>query len=243
MKPPRVYHRAPMQVGRDATLDEAASRHLTRVLRMRSGEAVTLFDGAGGEHHGTIRSVERDSVRVRIERFDPIERESALQVGLAQVVSAGELMDLTVQKAVELGVAWIQPLLARRGKVRLEPDRAVKRVQHWERVAIAACEQCGRNRLPAVRPVLELASWLGTRASGQCGLLLDPESALRLSQAGPLDGEITLLVGGESGFAEEEIELAGQWGFRAVQLGPRVLRTETAGLAALAALQALRGDF
>ena len=232
-----------MQVGRDATLDEAASRHLTRVLRMRTGETVTLFDGAGGEYHGTIRSVERDSVRVRVERFDTVERESALQVGLAQVVSAGELMDLTVQKAVELGVVWVQPLLARRGKVRLEPERAVKRVQHWQRVAIAACEQCGRNRLPAVLPVLELTDWLGARASGQCGLLLDPDATLRLSQAGPLEGEITLLAGGESGFAEDESALARQWGFLAVQLGPRVLRTETAGVAALAALQALQGDF
>jgi 16S rRNA (uracil1498-N3)-methyltransferase len=232
-----------MQVGRDTTLDEAASRHLTRVLRMRPGEGVTLFDGAGGEYHGAIRSVERDSVRVRTERFDPVERESALQVGLAQVVSAGELMDLTVQKAVELGVVWIQPLLARRGKVRLEPERAVKRVSHWQRVAIAACEQCGRNRLPAVLPVLELTDWLGARASGQCSLLLDPDSTLRLSEAGPLEGEITVLAGGESGFAEEETALARQWGFLAVQLGSRVLRTETAGPAALAALQALRGDF
>jgi 16S rRNA (uracil1498-N3)-methyltransferase len=232
-----------LQAGRDATLDAAASRHVSRVLRMQAGEQLTLFDGEGGEYRAAIRSLERDAVRVRIEAFEPTERESALRIGLAQVISAGELMDLTVQKAVELGAVWIQPLLARRSKVRLEGDRAQRRVQHWQRVAIAACEQCGRNRLPPVHPVLALADWLGTRASTQRGILLDPASSLRLSQAGPMEGEIALLAGAESGLSEEENAMARYMGFVAVSLGPRVLRTETAGLAALAAMQALSGDF
>ena len=243
MKPPRVYHPGPLQAGRDACLDESASRHLSRVLRMRGGEPVTLFNGEGGEYRAVIRSAERDAVRVRIEAFDPAERESSLRIGLAQVISAGERMDLTVQKAVELGAAWIQPLLARQGKVRLEADRAERRVRHWRKVVIAACEQCGRNRLPTVAPVLALADWLGTRDSARRGILLDPASALRLSRAGPMEGEIALLAGAESGFTEEENAMARHMGFVAVSLGPRVLRTETAGLAALAAMQALWGDF
>jgi 16S rRNA (uracil1498-N3)-methyltransferase len=170
-----------------------------------------------------------------------------LRVGLAQVVSAGERMDLTVQKAVELGAVWVQPLLSRRGKVRLGDERADKRVQHWQRVAIAACEQCGRNRVPAVQPVLELADWLGKFCHAQGGMLrgivLEPGAALRLSQAGPLSGEVVLLAGAESGFGDEEVALVQRMGFVAVRLGPRVLRTETAGLAALAAMQALWGDF
>ena len=247
MKLPRVYHRAPIQVGRDATLDEGPSRHLARVLRMRPGDVITLFDGEGGEYRAAIRTLERDSVRVRIEAHAPIERESALRVGLAQVVSAGERMDLTMQKAVELGAVWIQPLLSSRGKVRLGDERADKRVLHWQRVAIAACEQCGRNRVPVVHPVLDLADWLGRLGDAQRGMLrgivLAPGAALRLSQAGPLAGEVALLAGAESGFAGEEVALVERMGFVAVRLGPRVLRTETAGLAALAAMQALWGDF
>lgn len=236
-----------MQVGRDTTLDDGPSRHVARVLRMRPGDAITLFDGEGGEYRAAIRTLERDSVRVRVEAHAPIERESALRVGLAQVVSAGERMDLTVQKAVELGVVWIQPLLARRGKVRLGDERADKRVQHWQRVAIAACEQCGRNQVPAVKPLLDLADWLSTLSDAQrgmlCGIVLEPGASLRLSQAGPLAGEVVLLAGAESGFADEELALVRRMGFVAVSLGPRVLRTETAGMAALAAMQALWGDF
>jgi 16S rRNA (uracil1498-N3)-methyltransferase len=242
MRAPRVYHPAALQVGRDATLDEAASRHLTRVLRMRIGEPLTLFDGSGGEYRGVIRSLERHGVRVRIEAFHPIERETPLKIGLAQVISAGDLMDLTVQKAVELGAAWIQPLAAQRAKVRLDQPRAERRVAHWQRVAVAACEQCGRNTVPRVAPVLELAEWLARGAPCAHRILLDPLASTPISRAGPLSGETVLLVGAESGLSDEEAALAGTHGFAAVNLGPRVLRTETAGLAALAALQALWGD-
>ena len=242
MKPPRVYHRGPLQTGRDVTLDEAASRHLGRVLRMRPGDPVTLFDGSGGEYRAVLRTAERDAMRARIESFEARERESALRVGLAQAISGAELMDLTVQKAVELGAAWIQPLLSLRTKIRLEPVRAQRRVEHWQRIAIAACEQCGRNVVPAVRPVCSLADWLGSRVPGAHGILLDPDSDTLLSRAGPVAGETALLVGPESGFAEEENAMARHMGLQPVNLGPRVLRTETAGLAALAVMQALWGD-
>ncbi|MCC7081221.1 MAG: 16S rRNA (uracil(1498)-N(3))-methyltransferase [Burkholderiales bacterium] len=247
MKLPRVYHRAALQVGRDITLEQGPSQHLTRVLRMRPGDALIVFDGAAGEYRAAIRTLERDGVRVRVEAHTLVERESDLRVGLVQVVSAGERMDLTVQKAVELGVAWIQPLLAQRGKVRLDGERAGKRVQHWQRIAIAACEQCGRNRVPAVRPVLDLTAWLGAlpgvQAGSARGIVLAPGSVPRLSQLAPPASETALVVGGESGFAAEEIALIEHLGFVAVSLGPRVLRTETAALAALAAMQALWGDF
>ena len=243
MKPPRVYHPASLHVGRDAILDETASRHLTRVLRMRAGEKVVLFDGTGGEYHGTLLSLAHKGVRVRIEGFEPIEREAPLAIGLAQVISAGELMDLTVQKAVELGAAWIQPLLADRGKVRLGSERAERRVLHWQRVAAAACEQCGRNRVPQIAPVRELPQWLADGPLPAQRIVLDPRAEQRLSTAGPLSGETVLLVGAEAGLSEQEVAMAVRCSFVPAHLGPRVLRTETAGLAALAALQALWGDF
>ena len=242
MGAPRVYHPEHLQVGRDVTLDRAASHHLARVLRVSVGNPVVLFDGTGGEYHGVIRSNDRAAVRVRCESYDPVERESPLNVGLAQVISSGERMELTVQKAVELGVAWIQPLTARRGKVRLKDERAERRTLHWQRIVVAACEQCGRNRVPPVRPIAELTYWLGAVTAAGTHLVLEPDAEQQLSRIARIDGELIVLAGGESGFAAEDIEAAVLRGFKAVRLGPRTLRTETAGLAALAALQALWGD-
>lgn len=243
MKSPRVYHPSRLQVGRDTTLDDAASHHLGRVLRMKAGDPVVLFDGTGGEYRGTIRGTERSGVRVRVESFDEIERESKLRVGLVQSVSAGERMEFTLQKAVELGVAWIQPIVTRRSKVRLEGERADKRAIHWQRVVNAACQQCGRNRVPEVRPLLEFTAWLAEPPGAKHRLVLQPEAPRRLSESGPIDDTVELLAGAEAGLADEEMDLVLQYGFVPVRLGPRVLRTETAGLAALAALQALWGDF
>lgn len=232
-----------MQVGRDVTLDRAASHHLARVLRIAVGDAVILFDGTGGEHRGVVRTKERDAVRVRSEAYAPVERESPLRIGLAQVISSGERMEFTVQKAVELGVAWIQPLTARLGKVRLKDERAERRTLHWQRIVIAACEQCGRNRVPVVRPIADLIDWLGVVERGPRRLVLEPRSEQRLCALAPIDGEdVIVLAGGESGFAGEDVEAAVLSGFTPVRLGPRTLRTETAGLAALAAMQALWGD-
>ena len=243
MSPPRVYHSERLQVGRDMTLDRAASHHLTRVLRLGVGDAVVLFDGTGGEYRGSVRSSERDRARVRCETFDPAEREAPLKVGLAQVISSGDRMEFTVQKVVELGVAWIQPLTARRGKVRLKDERAERRTQHWQRIVISACEQCGRNRVPLVHPIADLTQWLGRLVDGGVRLVLEPGADERLSQLAIPAAEVIMLAGGESGFAAEDIDAAVLSGFKRVQLGPRTLRTETAGLAALAALQALWGDF
>ena len=238
----RVYHSEHLQVGRDVTLGRAASHHLARVLRISAGDPVVLFDGSGGEYHGVVRSNERDAVRVRCESFDPVERESPLNIGLAQVISSGERMEFTVQKAVELGVAWIQPLTARRGKVRLKDERAERRTLHWQRIVVAACEQCGRNRVPLVRPIADLTHWLGAVTGSGLRLVLEPDAEQRLSEIARIEGELTVLAGGESGFAAEDIEAAVLREFKPVRLGPRTLRTETAGLAALAALQSQWGD-
>src|SRR5262245_49928116 len=181
MSPPRVYHPENLQVGRDVTLGRAASHHLARVLRLAAGDPVVLFDGNGGEYRGVVRSNDRDAVRVRSESYDAVERESPLRVGLAQVISSGERMDFTVQKAVELGVAWIQPLTARRGKVRLKDERAERRTLHWQRIVVAACEQCGRNRVPPVRPIADLTPWLGAVSGGEMRIVLEPEAEQRLS--------------------------------------------------------------
>jgi 16S rRNA (uracil1498-N3)-methyltransferase len=243
MRSPRVYHPDRLQIGRDATLDEASSHHLGRVLRMKVGDDVVLFDGAGGEYRALIRGMERSGVRVRVEAFEDVERESGLEIGLVQAVSAGERMEFTLQKSVELGAAWIQPILARRSKVRLEGERAERRVAHWQRVVNAACEQCGRNRVPRVRPLLEFTAWLGEPAAARHRLMLQPAADRRLSECGPLRESVELLAGSEGGLADEETALARHYGFVPVRLGPRVLRTETAALAALAALQALWGDF
>jgi len=242
MQRPRVYHSQQLQTGRDFTLDVAASHHLARVLRLTPGDCIYLFDGTGGEYRSVVRSIDRGVVRVRSEVFDPVERESALPVGLAQIVSSGERMEFTIRKAVELGISWIQPLTGRRGKVRLAGERVERRIAHWRRVAVSACEQCGRNRVPLIRPLTDLVVWLGEVPRTAQRLILDPNAERSLSAAGPLAGEVILLAGGESGFATEETEAAVFSGFAPVHLGPRVLRTETAGLAALAAIQALWGD-
>ena len=228
-------------------LPPAQSRHVTRVLRLRSGDAVTLFNGDGSEYSAEIARIGKDAATLSVTGSRAVDREAPLAVILAQAVSGGERMDYTVQKAVELGVAGIQPLVSARSVVRLAGERAVKRLAHWQAVAIAACEQCGRNRVPRVEPPLEFHAWLALTAKAQDGaakLLLSPRATDSLrGLARPASGVIILLAGPEGGWIPEEERAAEQTGFHPVRLGPRVLRTETAAVAALAALQAVWGDF
>jgi len=205
---------------------------------------VVLFNGRGGEFAGRLAAVDRLRVSVDLLEHRAIERESPLDVTLVQGVSSGEKMDFTVQKATELGVWALQPVVAARSVGRLAGERAELKRAHWRRVALAACEQCGRNRVPEVRPVLALADYCRQAGAGGSRLLLAPRSRLGLREAaGGLNGAVTLAAGPEAGFeAAEEGELV-RAGFTPVRLGPRVLRTETAALAALAALNALAGDF
>jgi 16S rRNA (uracil1498-N3)-methyltransferase len=226
-----------------AMLPEDAAHHAVHVLRLREGAEVTLFNGRGGEYTGRIAAIKRLRVSVEVLAHRALERESPLAVTLVQGVSSSEKMDFTVQKATELGVAALQPVIASRSTGRIAGERAAQKRAHWQRVAIAACEQCGRNRVPQVLPPVPLAEYCRT-AGPAGGLLLSPEAQLGLREAAArLKGTVALAAGPEAGFSAAEEALLQEAGFVPVRLGPRVLRTETAALAALAALNALAGDF
>jgi len=229
---------APARVGSTLELPEAVAHHATRVVRLGPGDALTLFDGTGGEYAATIVGSGRRGVSVRIEAFDPVERESSLAIVLAQAVAANDAMDYAVRKATELGAAVIQPLVTERSAPLPAAERGERRLAHWRQIVVAACEQCGRNRLPAVRSPRALSDWLADRPDG--GVVLAPEGASSLAAlpAAPR----ALLIGPEGGLAAGELAAAQRAGFVAVRLGPRVLRTETAAVAALAAVHALWGD-
>lgn len=203
---------------------------------------MVLFDGRGGEYLAHIQRIERDRVVAELASWTDIERESALQVTLVQALQAGDKMDFTIQKAVELGVSAIVPVDSRRSVLKLSGERAAKRVAHWQGVAASACEQCGRNQVPIVAPLERLDQWLARPADGALRLMLAPDAETTLAGLAPAK-QVQLLIGAEGGLDPQEVIAARQAGFQAVRLGPRVLRTETAGLAALAALQALWGDF
>jgi 16S rRNA (uracil1498-N3)-methyltransferase len=237
---PRFHVDAALRAGGSSLLPETAAHHAIHVLRLRAGDEVTLFNGRGGEFAGRIAAIERLRISIDVLQHHAVEREAPLRVTLVQAVSAGEKMDSTVRKAVELGVAAIQPVLATRSVARPKGERAESRREHWQKVVIAACEQCGRNRIPEVGPLVPVADY---RAEEGVKILLSPRSELSLSKM-KLEGEqFVLAAGPESGFtAEEEAALAVQ-GFTPVKIGARVLRTETAALAAVAALNALRGDY
>jgi len=241
---PRFYVDAPLRAGGACLLPEDSAHHAIHVLRLRPGDAVTLFNGRGGEYAARIASMAKLHVAIDVLAHDPVERESPLRVTLVQGVSSGEKMDFTVQKATELGVAALQPVIAARSVGRLAGERAELKRAHWRRVAVAACEQCGRNRIPEVLPVLPLAEYCRAPAAGGARLLLSPQAQLGLrAAAARLDGAAALASGPEAGFGADEEALLVAAGFVPVRLGPRVLRTETAALAALAALNALAGDF
>ncbi len=241
MRNVRIHVETPLITGADVVLPEDAARHVVTVLRMRAGAMLELFDGSGGSHRGRILSVGKRSVTIHLEAFDPQERESPLQATLVQGISRGQHMDYTLQKAVELGVARIVPVLTGHSNVRLDETRAGRRIEHWRRVVIGACEQCGRNRMPEICPPQPLAAWLESDKS-ECRLVLDPDAEKGLpALPRPVSG-ISLLSGPEGGLSPEEIRAALALGWQAVRLGPRILRTETAAVAALAACQALWGD-
>jgi 16S rRNA (uracil1498-N3)-methyltransferase len=214
---------------------------------MRPGEELVLFDGRGGEHDATIAAVGPGGVAVHVGAWREVGREASLPVHLAQSVSSGERMDYTLQKAVELGIAGIEPIITARSVVRLDGARAQKRRAHWERVCVSACEQCGRDRVPAVQSVRDVEDWfagLPTREETfALRLLLSPEATTSLRALPQPAGPVLLLAGPEGGLTPAERDCALRHGFRGVRLGPRILRTETAALAALAALHVLWGDF
>jgi 16S rRNA (uracil1498-N3)-methyltransferase len=241
---PRFFVDLELRTGARVALPGDASHHAARVLRLAPGAPVTLFDGRGGEHAATVAEVRRGEVLVALGERRTIEVESPLVMALVQGVSSNEHMDVTVQKAVELGVTVIQPVFTERSVVRLSAERAQAKLAHWRRIAIAACEQCGRNRVPDVRPAVALRDYCARPDEASLRLLLSIQASVGLREA--LAGaarSVVLAAGPEAGFSAAEEAMLVAAGFRPVKLGPRVLRTETAAPAALAALNALIGDF
>jgi 16S rRNA (uracil1498-N3)-methyltransferase len=242
---PRFYCNQPLAVGRLIELPAETARHAIGALRLRAGETVTLFNGDGSEYAGALEQQGKGTA-VRLTEHSQPQRESNLRITLAQGISSGERMDLTLQKSVELGVAAIQPLFMRRSVVKLSGEKTEKRLRHWRGVVVSACEQCGRNLIPPVAEIQEFMPWLRQRQIQpdvtQC-YLLDPEAEASLRDLPAPDGPILLLAGPEGGFDPDERKAAVAAGCQRIRLGPRVLRTETAALAALAALQAVWGDF
>jgi 16S rRNA (uracil1498-N3)-methyltransferase len=240
---PRFFCPFPLHPGATVELAAEAAHHALKVLRVGAGDTAILFDGSGGQWQATLHPTGK-SLRAMLTEFHDIDCEPPLALTLVQGLPASDKMDFVVQKAVELGVVRIQPVAAKRSVVRLSGERATRRVEHWRNIAIAACEQSGRNRVPAVAPILDLPQYLGIAAR---------ENALRFVCAPGASGSlrdlvapvapISLLVGPEGGFEEGELLAARAAGFHPIGLGPRVLRTETAGLGALAAMMALWGDW
>jgi 16S rRNA (uracil1498-N3)-methyltransferase len=232
--------------GSEVRLHPDAAHHAVRVLRLAVGEAVVLFDGLGGEFEARITRIERGDVSVKAGAHLDVERESPLHIRLVQGLSSGDRMDITLQKAVELGVAAIQPVATERSVVKLKDERAQRRVEHWQNLVISACEQCGRNRVPEVSPLMSLPDWLAQldmpAPDDEARLLLSPAATVPLKALSPVP-RMTLLIGPEGGLSPAETQLAQSRGFKPVRLGPRILRTETAALATLSAIQALWGDF
>ncbi|TBW07113.1 16S rRNA (uracil(1498)-N(3))-methyltransferase [Azotobacter chroococcum subsp. isscasi] len=239
MRLSRFFIDAPLSLGRLA-LPEAQAHYIGRVLRLAAGDAVQLFDGSGREFVGELAEVGKKSVQVELrEQFAGLA-ESPLRIHLGQGLSRGERMDWAIQKATELGVAHITPIVSERCEVRLKDERADKRLNHWQQIAISACEQCGRSVLPSIHPPMLLGDWLA-RTEAELKLVLHPFAEPLTSHARP--ASLAFLIGPEGGLSEAEVAAAQHAGYQAARLGPRVLRTETAPVAALSVAQQLWGDF
>ena len=250
MRIPRFYFPDALALGARVNLPKEAAHHAARVLRMDEGDVLSLFNGDGHLYRAKILRLDKQDVVVTIEQGAAVSSESPLAVTLVQGISSGERMDFTLQKSVELGISAIQPIQAERSVVKLTAERKEKRTRHWQNIVIAACEQCGRNVVPEVQPVLGLTDWLATlgtgaaqQEAGSLRMLLAPDAESRLRDLPQPSGPVLFAVGPEGGFSDNEVRALRQYGFTPVRLGPRVLRTETAALAALAALQSCWGDF
>lgn len=241
---PRFYCPPPLPTAGSFDLPPDAAHHAARVLRLREGDRVEIFDGAGNECRGVIEDIGGKRVVVGDIAVTGINRESPLRIVLAQALSSSEKMDWIIQKSTELGVTEIQPVATERSVARLSADRAEKRLEHWQQVAISACEQCGRNVLPKIHAPLDIMAWLQqVRTTTGSQFILLPEGAASLQAQARPQGSATLLIGAEGGFTQAEKDAALHCGFTPIRMGARVLRTETAAIAGLAALQTLWGDF
>jgi 16S rRNA (uracil1498-N3)-methyltransferase len=242
MANPRFYCPMPLPAEGLLTLPETVARHAVGALRLNDGDALTLFNGDGREHHGVLVRQGKHA-QAHLIGVHPVDRESPLDITLVQGISTGERMDYTLQKSVELGIRHILPVMMLRTVVRLDPDKRHKRRLHWQGVAASACEQCGRNRLPEVLEIDDFSAWLArSRHDDNLRLILDPMASLRLGQLPAPDKPVYLIAGPEGGLDPRERDAAIVAGCTPVSLGPRILRTETAAVAALALMQGLWGD-
>jgi 16S rRNA (uracil1498-N3)-methyltransferase len=240
MRIPRLYLNQPLTAPGRIVVSGDRHNYLCRVLRLRSGGHVTLFNGDGCDYPATLGHERRDGVELEIGAALPRSIESPLRITLLQGISKGDRMDYTLQKGVELGVAQFVPLTMVRSVVQLDGERAERRLNHWRGIVISACEQSGRNLLPEVTPITTLAAWLACHC--EQGIYLDPLADQPLSCITPRTNTLHLIIGPEGGMDERERQLLRDHGWQGVSLGPRILRTETAGLAAIAIVQGLYGD-
>lgn len=242
MRTPRVFIDAQLSENTKIPMPDTTFQHICKVLRLKSGHPVKVFNGQGGQFNATIANIEKRSASLKITSFESLNNEPPIKVTIGQSLSRGERMDYAIQKAVEVGVFAIQPLFSERCEVKLSQDRIEKRLQHWQQVAISAAEQSGRGIVPRVYPPLELDSWV-TQCNHSLKLTLHHHSAHPINQLGrPRDQHICLLIGPEGGLTENEVKNSNKYGFQAITLGPRVLRTETAPIVALSVINSLWGD-
>lgn len=239
---PRFYLPNHLDIDQTITLPENIIRHI-KVLRLKSDNHITLFNGKNCEYQARLKSAGKNIWQAIIIKELSPPTESPLNINLIQVVSTGEKMDFTVQKATELGVNQIYPVISQHSNVRLSEERAIKRTRRWQEIAIASCEQCGRNTIPKIFPIQNLNTALAQAPTTDIKLLLSPQGSIRLRNIEKIPKTITLLIGAEGGLSDNEEKLAQQSNFLPIRLGQRILRTETAGLATLAAIQTIWGDF
>jgi len=239
----RLFIRSELQSGQALPLDSEQTHYLGRALRLRPGDALTVFSAESGEFAATLTSIGKSNAELAVGASVATNTESPLKVHLVQGVSRGERMDLIVQKATELGVKRISPVLTEYGVVKLEGNRASKRREHWQKIAESACEQSGRTRPPLIDEPLPLKTWFGSKTSEtDVDLILRPSADTAMASLKAPQTKVCLLIGPEGGFSDNEYEDAEVSGFKAVSLGPRVLRTETAAIAAVTVAESLWGD-
>ena len=241
MRVPRIYQNSPLNVGASVSLDDDAANHVGRVLRMVPDQEICLFNGQGGQYQAVITESGKKHVTVKITDFSALSVESPLSIHLGQVISRGDKMEFTIQKSVELGVNVITPLWSSRCGVKLQGDRLDKKLEQWQKIAISACEQCGRNSVPLIRPVMSLENWLA-EPTDELKLTLHPRAQYSVGTLPEPTHGVRLVIGPEGGLSDDEIALTEQYNFQEMLLGPRVLRTETAALTAITALQCRFGD-
>ena len=243
MRIPRIYHPQDHQLIQGSTLNltEDGANHVGRVLRMSRGEKLQLFNGNGQQFDATITTANKKNVTVHIDSSTTVNRESPLHIHLGQGISRGDKMEYTIQKAVELGVTIVTPLFTERCGVKLQGERLAKKWQQWQKIAISACEQCGRNQLPTIHQPINLNHWL-QQSTNELKINLHPRATATIKSLSPPKQGIRLIIGPEGGLSDSEINQTVEQGFNEISLGPRILRTETAGLTVISALQLQFGD-